>query len=165
MCTKLTIELIPKTSMYSNVRSVFKPEEWDILRKDTYNSAHNKCELCGGQGDKWPVECHEVWSFDKAKKLQLLEGLIALCPDCHKVKHFGRTSQTGQGEQAFLHIKKVNGWNDSIARKHVMKAFKVWEKRNDIQWKVDITWALTKLDNLRKPVSSTNTVSISDIFG
>ena len=57
---KLTIELVPKTSWYSNVRSNVSRSQWDKLRKKCYLNADYKCEVCGDtgikQGFKWPVE-------------------------------------------------------------------------------------------------------------
>ena len=58
---KLTIELVPKTAWYKNVRSEVSKDRWDELRKECYRNANYKCEVCGGTGPKWPVECHEIW--------------------------------------------------------------------------------------------------------
>jgi len=33
--TKLTVELIPKTCFYSNVRTLLPNKYWDLLRKDS----------------------------------------------------------------------------------------------------------------------------------
>jgi len=51
--------------------------------------AENLCETCGGCGPQYPVECHEIWNYDDTRLIQKLDGLIALCPDCHEVKHIG----------------------------------------------------------------------------
>ena len=59
---KLTIELVPQTAWYSNVRSNVTKSEWDVLRKACYKAAGYKCEVCSGKGPKHPVECHEMWS-------------------------------------------------------------------------------------------------------
>lgn len=86
---KLSVELIPMTSWYSNVRSNVTSKQWDIIRKDTYKKANYKCEICGGKGMTHSVECHEIWDYDEKTKLQKLVRFIALCPNCHKVKHIG----------------------------------------------------------------------------
>jgi hypothetical protein len=49
---KLTIELVPKTSWYSNVRSNVSKDEWDKIKKKCYIKANYKCEICNGIGDK-----------------------------------------------------------------------------------------------------------------
>jgi hypothetical protein len=60
---KLSIELVPQTCWFSNVRDHVDQKTWDILRKDTYKKANYKCEICGGVGSKHPVECHEIWDY------------------------------------------------------------------------------------------------------
>jgi 5-methylcytosine-specific restriction endonuclease McrA len=98
MC-KLEIELIPKTSFYSNVRSEVTTNEWDVIRKKCYDEASDKCEICGEKGKdqnfNHNVECHEIWSFDVKERIQRLDGFIALCPTCHKSKHFGLSQIKG----------------------------------------------------------------------
>jgi hypothetical protein len=83
---RLSIELVPATSWFDNLRSLLPPAEWDALRKATSQAAGHRCEICGGRGPKWPVECHERWQYDDATHVQTLTGLIALCPECHRVK-------------------------------------------------------------------------------
>jgi UDP-N-acetylglucosamine transferase subunit ALG13 len=75
-------ELVPKTCWYSNVRSCVSPNDWDILRKECFTLINNLCEICGGKGNKWPVECHEVWEYDEANKIQ---KLVRTSPFAHNV--------------------------------------------------------------------------------
>lgn len=42
---KLTIELVPSTAWYSNVRSNVTQAEWDVLRKECYKKAGYVCEI------------------------------------------------------------------------------------------------------------------------
>ncbi len=58
---QLTIELVPSTSWYNNVRSIVTRAQWDKLRAIVYDKAWHLCEICEGVGPKHPVECHEVW--------------------------------------------------------------------------------------------------------
>src|SRR4051794_19953715 len=60
---RLTIELVPRTCWLSNVRNHVEKSQWDFIRKSVYLKASNKCEICGGKGPKWPVECHEIFEF------------------------------------------------------------------------------------------------------
>ena len=78
--TKLTIELVPSTSWFNNVRSQVSAQEWDIIRHIVYAKANNICEICGGKGNKHAVECHEIWEYDDKEHIQKLIGMIALCP-------------------------------------------------------------------------------------
>lgn len=135
---KLEIELVPKTAWFNNLRSFLTKEEWDVIRKKCYKEANYHCEICGGQGQKWPVECHEIWEY-KDKKVKL-KGLIALCPDCHEVKHIGLAQLKGRFEQACLHFEKVNNCQRKDAISYINNCFDLWSKRNKIQWELDVTY-------------------------
>ena len=134
----LTIELIPKTSFFKNLRSELKTSEWDTLRRAAYKKADYKCEICGGKGSRHPVECHEIWDYVGSK--QILMGLIALCPKCHMVKHWGLTQLRGKEHVAFAHLKKVNNWNDQQAQEHMRESIELWHQRNKIKWELDLEW-------------------------
>lgn len=137
---KLTIELVPKSCWYSNVRSEVSPAKWDRLKYNTSKKAGGKCEICGGRGPKWPVECHEVWHYDDKKLIQKLERLIALCPSCHQVKHIGFAQIQGRGDEALKHLCKVNGLTTKQGVKYVNEAFEVWQKRSQKKWTLDISY-------------------------
>lgn len=141
--TKLTVEPIPKSCHYSNVRTNVKPKEWDIIRHISYEKADNKCEICGQtgleQGYKHRVECHEIWKYDDKKKVQKLIGLISLCPLCHQVKHIGRSMAMGRQKITFNHIKMVNKWNDIELMLHIEEAFAVNKERSQHTWVLDIS--------------------------
>lgn len=133
----LEVKLVPKTSWYNNVRKQVSDEEWDLIRKAVYRRADYECEVCGGQGDEHPVECHEVWSYDDAAHVQTLERMIALCPACHEVKHFGYASSQGHQTRAMEHLAEVNDWSFQTAIQHVENAFDTWRKRSKHEWTVD----------------------------
>src|SRR5688500_8134041 len=48
--TLLTVELVPRTCWFSNLRSELSQDEWDRLRRSVYERAGNRCEVCGGKG-------------------------------------------------------------------------------------------------------------------
>ena len=137
---KLTIELVPKNLWGKNLRSLLSKEEWDILRKGCYRRADYVCEVCGGRGDEWPVECHEIWEYNDSTSIQRLAGLIALCPSCHEVKHFGRSSSVGKGETAHAQLSKVNGWTAAQTEHYLTQAFLEWRERSKSEWRLDISW-------------------------
>jgi len=141
----LTIDLIPQSCWFSNLRNAVAREDWDRLRKDVYAKAGNKCVVCGGRGPKWPLECHEVWEYDDENHVQKLVDLIGLCPACHEVKHFGRAETVGRGDEAFAHLMKVNGWDSHEASKHVADAYDTWNERSEFDWKQDLRWATGKV--------------------
>jgi hypothetical protein len=145
MANKLDIELIPKSSWYKNVRSEVSKEEWDKIRKYVYKRANYTCEICGGKGNKWPVECHEIWKFNDDENIQELIGFIALCPDCHMVKHIGLANAQGKGREALTHLAEVNGWSGDDAMDYVHYKFLEWTERGENLWTIDISF----IDTLR----------------
>lgn len=103
---------------------------------------------------KHKIEAHEIWDYDETTRVQRLTGLVALCPACHEVKHFGRAQSVGRGESALAHLMKVNGWTGDQAWDHIAESFEVWRRRSDVEWTLDLTW----LDRSVDP-------AVDDLFG
>lgn len=137
---KLTIELVPKTCFYSNVRSEVDKNTWDIIRWKTYRLANNKCEICSGVGDKWKVECHEIWFYDDKNYNQVLKGFIALCPNCHKTKHTGFSNLNGEIDIVIKQLMSVNNLSKEQAMQYITDSFDIWEKRSRFKWNLDISY-------------------------
>jgi hypothetical protein len=139
---KLTIELIPSSSWYDNVRSNVSNEDWDVIRKKCYNYANHVCEICGdnglNQGYQHRVECHEIWEFNNEK--QILTGFISLCPKCHMVKHIGLAKIKGNEDIAIKHLMKINNINKKQANQLIEEAITLWKNRSKIKWNVDISF-------------------------
>ena len=123
----------------NNVRTVLSRDQWDFLRKQVYAAAYHTCQICGGVGSKHPVECHEVWNYDDKKGIQKLTGMIALCPACHRVKHFGLARLRGKEAETTKHFCRVNGIKPAQARLHIQRAFLEWEKRSQQKWTLDLS--------------------------
>jgi hypothetical protein len=136
----LTIELVPKSSWYRNVRSNVSAAAWERLRKVIFSRAGYACEVCGGRGPKWPVECHEVFAYDDEKHVQKLVRLAALCPACHEVKHIGLAGVRGHEARAVAHLARVNGWSLSDARYYIEGSFELWHRRSLHPWKLDLSY-------------------------
>lgn len=140
---KLTIELIPTTCHFSNVRTMVTPKDWDKLRFASYELANNKCQICGdnglNQGYKHKVECHEIWEYDDINHIQKLTGLISLCPTCHQVKHIGRAIAIGKQKECFKQLAKINNWNQEQILLHITSSFELHKKRSKFQWTLDIS--------------------------
>lgn len=141
---KLTIELVPKTCWYSNVRSNVTNSEWDIIRKKSYNIANNKCEICfdigKNQGVNHNVECHEIWQYDDINHIQKLIGLISLCPNCHKCKHPGLAQMKGEEEIVITQLMKVNKMARNEALNYINESFLIWDNRSKHNWTIDISY-------------------------
>lgn len=143
---KLSIELIPQTTFFKNLRSLLTPEEWDKIRKGCYKKANYKCEICEGKGPKHPVECHETWEYDEENGIQKLVGLIALCPDCHEVKHIGYATIRGRQAQAVAHFCKINECTQEDAEDYMESVMETWSNRSEMEWQLDVSL----LDELKK---------------
>lgn len=144
---KLTVELIPKTCHYSNVRTTIKPKEWDKVRFTSYAAADNKCEICKdtGKNQGYPhnLECHEIWEYDDKNHIQKLLGLISLCPICHFTKHIGRAMAMGREKICFTKLAQVNNWTQEEIDLHILESFETYKERSKHEWALDISM-LTK---------------------
>ncbi len=134
----LTIELVPSSCFYDNVRSIVSKEQWDLIRKQVYDAAWHLCQICGGVGPKHPVEAHEIWHYDDVTKIQRLDNILALCPKCHQVKHIGLAQLRGKFEIALKHFIKINKANRSDALKYIESQFAIWHDRGKHQWTLDL---------------------------
>lgn len=135
---RLTVELVPATSWGANVRALLSRSDWDKLRRQVALNAENCCEICGRQGRRHAVECHEVWEYDDERGVQRLVRLIALCPACHQVKHFGSISMRGQSRAALAQLARVNHWSYEEAERHITCALEVWRRRSTHEWELDL---------------------------
>ena len=135
---KLTIEFVPQTSFYRNVRSEVDRETWDKIRRKAYREANYKCQICGGKGKQHPVECHEIWDYQKGT--QKLIGFTALCPKCHQVKHFGLSQIRGLEEDCVKQIMEVNKISRKKADGYIAECWDIWADRSQQEWKLDITY-------------------------
>lgn len=136
---RLTIELVPQTCWFSNVRGQVSSGDWDRIRLQVYENADRRCEICGGRGSRHPVECHEVWEYNEAAGVQRLVRMIALCPACHEVKHIGLAEVRGRADFAREHLSKVNGWSPDATDCYVREAFSIWRSRSGRPWSLDIS--------------------------
>jgi len=140
---KLTVELIPSTCHFSNVRTTVKKQDWDKIRFISYKAADNKCEICKdtgkNQGYKHNVECHEIWEYDDKNLIQKLVGLISLCPTCHLCVHYGRARTTNKKILCENHIRNINKWGSNMFRKHLEMAYAKYKARSKYQWSLDIS--------------------------
>jgi hypothetical protein len=137
---KLTIELVPGSAWYSNLRRRLPRTEWDRVRKQTYAASGYKCGVCGAEGK---LNCHEIWEYDDQAHTQKLAGFIALCDLCHHVKHLGLAgilAQQGQldYERVVKHFMAVNGCDRKMFEEVKSQAFRQWQERSRYQWTLDL---------------------------
>ena len=149
---KLEIDLVPSTAWYSNLKTKIPVKEWDKIRKRCYADVNYKCQICGSDGKnqifvtrgsiKGTLNCHEIWEYDDNKHIQKLEGFLALCNDCHMIKHIGFASiQDSKGlldmDKLIGHFMKVNGVSRKTFDKHHEESLKVMGERSQHEWKTN----------------------------
>ena len=135
---KLDFEFVPEECWYSNLRSVLTPTDWDKVRKDAYARAGWRCRICGEKGK---LEAHEKWSYNDEKALQKLEDVLALCHNCHEVKHISRTQLMGRGDDAMYWFMQVNGCSQMEFHEALGAANAEYRERNKIEgWVTDVSW-------------------------
>nr|WP_282565782.1 hypothetical protein [Providencia rettgeri] len=160
---RLTIELVPRSCWFDNVRNAVTVNQWDSLRKKTAKQAKWSCQVCGGKGVKWPVECHEIWQYDDENQIQTLIGLTSLCPSCHEVKHIGFTELRGKLEEATAHLAIVNGWSLEASSLYIEESFETWDARSRVKWKLDLSWLENEGVFVSNNVDEDEDASIQDI--
>jgi len=135
---ELYIDMIPKTSYFKNVRSIFNEGDWNLIRHHIYERTNNRCECCGCKRGKY-LEAHERWIFDYENKTQKLIRIIALCRLCHQSTHYGHSKVFKDINKINEHLKRVRGNNDEELKNHIKDAYEIWKKRNEIEWKIDVS--------------------------
>ena len=138
---KLTIELVPQTSWYDNLRKVIPKGQWDKLRKQVYARYDHKCGVCGAENSR--LNCHEIWDYDESNYVQRLLGFIALCDLCHHVKHIGLAQiLAAQGqldyEDVIRHFMIVNKCSRKDFEAYRAWAFEQWRERSKHTWQVEL---------------------------
>ena len=101
---KLNFELVPDSCWYSNLRSIM-PDKWKIIRKNAVARAGGRCMICGAPSPR--LEAHERWEYDEQHAVQRLKDVVAVCPACHAVIHYGRTSLKGDLRAAEDHFMQA----------------------------------------------------------
>jgi hypothetical protein len=132
--------LVPQSLWGKNLRALLTQDQWDVVRKAAYRRAGYRCKICGEQGPQWPVEADEVWAYDDMALTHTLMGVVALCPDCHHVRHWGKTMIDGNEVAAFAHIVKINRFTRADAERLVAAAMTQWEQRSRLRWSSDYSW-------------------------
>ena len=128
---KLSFQIVPETAWYENLRSVLP--NWAEISSNVRSIGH--CEICGAITDE--LDAHEVWFYNDKDHEQKLVDIIAVCKDCHHAIHIGYASVNGTWKEALRHYTKINNCSplESIAEMEEARA--VWEKRSQVQWKLN----------------------------
>ncbi len=138
---KLTAELVPRTSWYNNMRSVFPKATWDRIRRQVYSDFNRRCGICQAEGK---LSCHEIWEYDDQNHVQTLRGFVALCDWCHHVKHIGLAGILARRDElnfdkVVAHFMRVNECDKATFDKHYLHAMSQWAERSKHQWQVNLS--------------------------
>ncbi len=138
---RLSVELIPKKTWGVNLWSILRQSDWRRLRKPACEASGFRCAVCRGVGTKGRIECHERWDFVEWSCTQVLTGMIALCPECHQVKHIGRAIIHGRGDEAKHHLLTTNEWSTKQMARYLDLIFDLALLRDlEVRWYVDLSW-------------------------
>lgn len=85
---KLAVDsMIPKSLSNKGLSQVLPKSHWDKIRTATYLEYDHTCAICEIVPKSGRLHCHEIWSYHERTRTQRLDGFIALCDPCHRVKH------------------------------------------------------------------------------
>ncbi len=137
---KLNFERVPDSCWYSNLRSILSKAQWDYIKKDARKRANGKCMICGRKSTR--LETHEQWEYDEETCVQKLSDIKAICPDCHRVIHFGFTTLKFDNVERYEnHFIKVNDCTYAEFKEQLNKANIDHQRRNQIdEWKLDLQY-------------------------
>ena len=136
----MSLELVPRTSWYDNLRTHISNEDWDKIRRRTHAKYKYRCAICGAKGR---LNCHEIWEYYDKERIQMLVGFAALCGLCDRVTHIDLAGvRASEGnldyEKAVEHFMKVNECDRRTFERHREDAFRKWGKRSKHEWTVDL---------------------------
>ena len=142
----LTADLLPGSSWGSNLRGILSKADWDRLRIPVCEHAGWRCEVCAAltrmpDGRRRRPDCHELWTFTHraGRPVQRLDGLMALCPGCHRVQNVGRAEANGQRSLIVGQLRRVNSWTKAQAEGEIARAKRVYEQRRLVEWDLDLS--------------------------
>ncbi len=131
----LFVDLVPRSCWFTNARSALSPSDWQRVRNLAGGRTGWACETCGAKGT---CHIHERWAFLRETQTQSLRRLIALCANCHLATHFGFAEISGKRDVAARQLASINHWSMDQVDEHVDRAFGLWRRRNEIDWKLDL---------------------------
>lgn len=138
---KLDIELVPKQQWGRNLRSMLSAIDWMEVSQLIRGDGVGACEICEKLTST--LDCHEVWEYNDADRTQSLVTLRAVCHDCHRVIHLGRTRIQAVHhpkilELAIDHFLTVNNVSPHVFRTYKDEVFAIWARRSNIVYRLVI---------------------------
>lgn len=136
----LTVEAFPADLAPSvNLSASLSGTAWERLAQRTYAQADHRCEVTGGVGSAWPVECQEVWEFDDKAHVLRLIGMTALAPEVHLAKHIVQLQGQPRSD-ALQTLQHVNLWREEDAEIYLKGVAEQARQRSQHGWQLDLAW-------------------------
>jgi hypothetical protein len=141
--TTLVIDFVPKTCWCKKIRYALVPEDFKRLEGLVINRTNRQCEACGVKDPKQEtrMEVQARWEYDvsEGKHVQRLVRLMAMCPDCHEVTHFGKACMDGRRDAAMVHLQKAANMSAENAQAHADAAYTRLRELNEHEWQLDLS--------------------------
>lgn len=140
-------DLLPENVWGPSLRKLLSRTEWDRLRLSVGEAAGMRCTVCGQpnydpqDGRPRLPECHQLWHFDLSGPfaVQRLAALVALCDDCHRVRHLGSATMRGELPLVIMHLRAVNCWTSAEIRLALDNANQRGQWRQRYYWDLDLS--------------------------
>ncbi|MDS9628928.1 hypothetical protein [Pseudomonas aeruginosa] len=144
-------DLIPATSWGASLANMLTRASWDALRKPLIARHNNICELCGGRFNT--LDVHEVWSYNRPTAEQMksaeasggsffgtqrLDGLMAICSECHRCFHLGREKVNGTLEKTLARLALLNNWSQVDIERYYNVVGDRWKENSEFLWELDL---------------------------
>ena len=84
--------------------------------------------------------------------------IVSLCHQCHQSTHMGLAGVLGKRNEAETHLKKVCIFTDEQVKLHRDEAFALWRKRNESEWKLDISLITNNDIQIKNPDAVNNRI-------
>jgi len=152
----LTMEIVPETAWFFNLRKMFTQTMWDLVRNRIYGEFWYMCGMCGKEFwneelEEWEIKkanggglhAHKIWHYNDVDEIQTCTGIIALCPTCHACKHMVLTQkrcEEGQIKMSDIigHFFTVNQCLPRDFDTALEWEMKVYKERSSHPWLCDI---------------------------
>ena len=102
---KLDFELVPDGCWYSNLRSILKPAQWDVVRREAYARANGKCMICGR-----PARSARTVELRREKRRPETRGRyrgVSFVPFGYPHRKNATSRRRGKGNRAFYEGQQV----------------------------------------------------------
>lgn len=143
MITPLHVDLIPSTNWGGSLANLLTPSSWDSIREGVLNWTGGNCVICGFNGGKSSVDCHEIWQYylpiQGDTGVQRLRGIIPVCRLCHSMFHLGKANVDGHLDKVLGRLGWANRWTKREVDHYCRYVDRKHGSRNRWRWNLDVS--------------------------